>query len=562
MAFYFQFMRSMISKATSWQDSPWFIACLFMFFIGPFALDFHMHYPDEMYYSDAAVTMTQNHDFLTTYLGSGELRFKKPILTYWGVLAGFELFGISPFSSRVFFLLAGALTIVLTYKIADTTFADRKIAVLSSLIIASHPVLIFSSTRSIPDILLALCITLSAWGFAGLLKHGDGSPKKYLWIMYIGLGLAFEVKGLPAVAIGGLGLLYLLLNPWKRISLKTLLYLPAIIVGLAIAIFWFLSMYYKFGAMYLDSFLSDQVGERVAGRALVVIINFLLAIVLMIVMFFPWGFLAFKNFNKNVRNLIRENKAFFYWVLTWVAGIIIMSALVFKFYERYLLPVTPLAAVGLAWLLTQRPSGDSGKALKVFLYFFFGINAIVLAAALFLNLGMEASWFVYLGMALSGVLLVVMFGSIRNKRDNYFWLSVSFMLIFFNLSFVTYQLSLPHQGTQLRRFVQSNDIPKGSKIAFVGHLHTGSKIRIGLGKDYYMTDFSRETYLENLEQFDYSIVEEDVKNKLDGDLYEIQTASLMWDLKLFPEIMTSIIHGNTSELLESTGKRYYWVQKK
>src|SRR5690606_41601567 len=165
---------------TDLQASPWFIALLFIVLIGPFALDFHMHYPDEMYYSDAAVTMTQNNDYLTTYLGSGELRFKKPILTYWGVLAGFELFGISPFSSRIFFLLAGAFTVVLVYKIAMVTFSNHRIAFLGSLITASHPVLIFSSTRSIHDIVLALCITISDWGSAVMLRTGSPDPKNIL----------------------------------------------------------------------------------------------------------------------------------------------------------------------------------------------------------------------------------------------------------------------------------------------------------------------------------------------------------------------------------------------
>ena len=78
--------------------SIWYIMLAFVLLVGPFALSFHMHYPDEMYYTDAAVKMVQTGDIQTTYLGSGELRFKKPILTYWFVLAGFELFGVSPFS--------------------------------------------------------------------------------------------------------------------------------------------------------------------------------------------------------------------------------------------------------------------------------------------------------------------------------------------------------------------------------------------------------------------------------------------------------------------------------
>src|SRR5690606_3231427 len=121
-------------------QSPWLVAFAFILLIGPFALDFHMHYPDEMYYSDAAVRMTQNGDYLTTFLGDNEFRFKKPILTYWAVLAGFKLFGISAFSSRLFFLLAGALTIILVYKIGKVTFGERKTAILASLITASHPV--------------------------------------------------------------------------------------------------------------------------------------------------------------------------------------------------------------------------------------------------------------------------------------------------------------------------------------------------------------------------------------------------------------------------------------
>jgi 4-amino-4-deoxy-L-arabinose transferase-like glycosyltransferase len=554
-------MSKITSQSTPIYESPWFIALLFAVLIGPFALDFHMHYPDEMYYSDAAVQMVQNGDYLTTYLGSGELRFKKPVLTYWGVLAGFELFGISPFSSRIFFLLAGAMTVVLVYKIAMVTFSDRGIATLSSLIVASHPVLIFSSTRSIPDIILALSITVSAWGFAGMLRYGNAAPKKYLWLIYAGLALAFQAKGLPAVAIGGLGLLYLLFNPWQRIDWKTLLHLPSIIVAVVIAVFWFVSMYLKFGATYLDSFLGDQVGERVTGRGWTALINLAMAVVLMFALFFPWFFLGLKNIKEKTKALVNQNKAFFWWVALWVIGIILMSALVVKFYERYLLPVTPLAAVGLAWLLVQTPSIASGKITKAFLYFLFGLNVVVLAGGWFLNLGLGSTVWVYLGMVLSAGTLPGMFLGIRKGKNSYLWLSIAMMLIFFNLSFITYQLSLPHQGTQVKQFVAQHQIPKGSKIAFIGHLHTGSKIRIGLGQDYYMTDLPIDNYQERLAQYDYIICEEAVKNQLEEN-YHVQTASIIWDLKLVSELLESIIGGNEDQLLEATGKRYYWLEKK
>ena len=120
--------------------NPWVLLLLFCGFVGPFALDFHLHYPDEIYYRDAAVKMLQNGDYLTTYLGSGELRFKKPILPYWAVLAGFKLFGVHAFGSRFFFLLAGAATVGLTYLLGKTVFGDRRIAGTAALISASNPI--------------------------------------------------------------------------------------------------------------------------------------------------------------------------------------------------------------------------------------------------------------------------------------------------------------------------------------------------------------------------------------------------------------------------------------
>src|SRR5690606_25116001 len=391
-------------------------------------------------------------------------------------------------------------------------------------------------------------------GFAGMLRYGNAAPKKYLWLIYVGLALAFQAKGLPAAAIGGLGLLYLLFNPWQRIDWRTLLHLPSIIVAVVIAIFWFVSMYVKFGATYLDSFLGDQVGERVTGRGWTALKNLLLAVGLMFALFFPWFFLGLKDIKGKTMALIQQNKAFFWWVVLWVLGIILMSALVVKFYERYLLPVTPLAAVVLAWLLVQSPAIVSGKLTRAFLYFLFGLNIVVLAAGWFLNLGLGSSLWVYAGMILSMGILAAMFLQIRNRENSYLWLSISVMLIFFNLSFVTYQLSLPHQGTQVKNFVAQQKIPKGSKIAFIGHLHTGSKIRIGLGPDYYMTDLPREQYDQLLDQYDYSICEEAVKNDLE-ESYRVSTASIIWDLKLVSELVQSIIEGTGEQLLETTGKR-------
>ncbi len=343
----------------------------FAVLVGPFALDFHMHYPDEIYYRDAAVKMLQNGDYLTTYLGSGELRFKKPIGTYWAVLAGFKLFGVNEFGSRIFFLLSGALTVGLTFWLGKILFRNEKIAGISALIMAANPVLILSSGRSIPDVLLVLTMTISAMGFAGLLRDGDRAPKKYLWLMYVGLALAFEVKGLPAAALGGLGLLYLLTNPWQPVSWKTLVHIPSLLVSLVIALFWFVAMWQIHGPTYLDSFLEDQVGIRVASRILLIFQNGLLAFALLLAMFIPWIFFIIPKSKETLTKTWRENPAFFGFAILWGLAILGMGAMTSKFYERYLLPVAPVLAVWLAWeqAVRMEPIMSSSVAIAVFVIF-------------------------------------------------------------------------------------------------------------------------------------------------------------------------------------------------
>ena len=47
------------------------------------------YHGDECFYPDAAVRMMQTGDYATPYAANGALRFAKPILPYWGVVAGY-----------------------------------------------------------------------------------------------------------------------------------------------------------------------------------------------------------------------------------------------------------------------------------------------------------------------------------------------------------------------------------------------------------------------------------------------------------------------------------------
>ncbi len=541
--------------------NPWVLLLLFFGLLGPFALDFHMHYPDEIYYRDAAVKMMQTGDYLTTYLGSGELRFKKPILTYWAVLSGFKLFGVHAFGSRFFFLLAGAATVGLTYLLGKTVFGDRRIAGTAALISASNPILIFAATRSIPDVLLVLTLTGSALGFAGLLRDGEQAKSKFLWLLYLGLALAFEVKGLPAVALGGLGILYLLYNPWRRISWKKLLYLPALLVALGIALFWFVAMWKLHGPVFLASFLEDQVGTRVTSRVLLVIQNGTVASLLLVGMFLPWVALAIPKLKSTLATAWKENPQFFAFALLWGLAIVGMGALTSKFYERYLLPVAPVLALWLAWILVRGGGLERAKGLKVTAVFLLSLVGLVVGVnAWLLGTGSGDSWsFIHLAV---GVLFLGygVWAFLRSTILPPKVLALSILFLFFQLSGITRLISLPHQGIQAQEVVQEQGI--NVPIGFAGNLHVGSKIRMSLGPGYDLIDLSRENWKEEAKGYSYLILEDRLLSEWDTLGYTVQVASTDLDSKAIPDFLQASSLAERNKLREEQGRTYFLLEKK
>lgn len=542
--------------------NPWILMLAFTLLVGPFALNFHMHYPDEIYYRDAAVKMLQNGNYLTTYLGSGELRFKKPILTYWAVLAGFKLFGVNEFGSRIFFLLSGAMTVGLTFWLGKILFRNEKIAGISALIMAANPVLILSSGRSIPDVLLVLTMTISALGFAGLLRDGDQASKKYIWLTYLGLALAFEVKGLPAAALGGIGLIFLLTNPWKRVSWKTLLNIPALLISLFIALFWFLAMWKIHGPTYLDSFLEDQVGIRVASRILLIFQNGLLAYVLLIAMFIPWVFFAIPNSTETIIKAWKENPSFFGFAILWGLAILGMGAMTSKFYERYLLPVAPVLAVWIAWILVRGDFELRKRGLKIASFLFLILPGIALLAGVWLGIKGVADWTIWVQLGLAILIFGYLFLLMKQEAKLPKVIAYGFLLIFYSLSTITYHISLPHQGSQISSFLKKNKQDSGSPIGFVGNLHAGSKIRMSLGPEFNLVDLPKTDWEKEAFQYQNLIIEDKLVGLLDTTQFSVSLASTNWDSRAIPDLLKSYGNPEFDSLLQATGRKYYFLNRK
>ena len=455
------------------------IPLVFLLYSAPGALDFVFHFPDEKYYTDAVLQMMDKEDYLTPYSADGTPRFLKPIVTYWVLIGSYTVFGVSPFSSRFLFWIAGALLSAVTYLMAKSLLNNRRMAVAAALITASNPLVLMGASRSIPDILLVLFLTISAWGFLKMMTE-DHPQEKYYWMAYLGAAVAFQTKGLPAAAFAGLSILYLLLNPWQKKNWKQVVHPAAIFASAIVALSWFLAMYLKHGTEYLSSFFADQVGYRVSSKFAQLFGNSVLGILNLVAFTLPWiaiGFSKPKNMKQFVRNTSLQNKAILGFIVLWVFAVIAMSGAVFKFYDRYLLPVIPVAALAFGIIITN--SETMGKELSSKLFII--LNLVVVTISLLYGIFIMTDKLHLSGIFVGCISISLIYVLNRRNYQPEIIISGGILLLWFNMHILLFTLLMPNPGEQLVQSIKEEDHAGNKTVYVYGNIRTASNIRIHSG---------------------------------------------------------------------------------
>ncbi len=533
------------------------VPVLFLLFSAPSALDYVFHFPDEKYYTDAVIQMMEKNDCLTPYAADGTPRFKKPILTYWALMGSYKIFGVSKFSSRLFFWLAGALLVLIVYLMAKSISGNKRMAVTAAFITAANPLVLMSASRSIPDILLTLFLTVSAWGFLEILN--SRKPLKiHFWTAYLGAALAFETKGLPAAAFAGMSILYLLFNPWKKKRLNQIAGPVSLIVSVLVALSWFIIMYSKHGAVYLDYFFADQVGIRVSSRFAQVLSNLFLGLAFLAAYLLPWLLIVFSNpkaLNQFTKKSSLNTKAVFGFILSWVVLVIIMSGAVSKFYDRYLLPVIPLISIFFAYVITFSTTHFKKTAFKIFLTINIAITLVsilytgfiytdkVLVTAIVISLVFIASW------------LLGWFKNISTEIK----LSCAVLSLFFNVFSFLYPLLMPNPGGQLVENLEKMGVSKDNKVYVYGNIRTASNIRIH-SRDSYNVVSMDTVYTLPAGPGDFLVFSSKEEPLLNLKGYDIHEGSEEWknvDINKFPKFLQKIVSN-----IKKSGTKYFIAEPK
>jgi 4-amino-4-deoxy-L-arabinose transferase-like glycosyltransferase len=452
-----------------------------MICIAPLALTYTVHYSDERHYTNAAIQMAQTNDYFTPLQDNGEPRFLKPVVTYWMIAASYKLFGISVFSSRLPFLLAGILLLFIAYRIAFRLTKNRDISLAAMLIAASNPLLILSSSRSIPDLPQTLFFSIGALGLTGIFTSAH-PHKKDLWLFYMGFALAFATKGIPAAAFLFLSALFLLFNPWKKCSLKSLIHWPAILIGTIVGLWWYILMYILHGELFVISFFNDQIGERVSGNHFRIAKNTAFALLAITGYFIFWIVplfrLKLKPFFKNPET---PQKYRLFATLTglWTIVMFLFSIFTLKFYDRYFLPVFPLISVLIAVFLFSGYNKTPVRNFSIICHILFFIGAIIsiVSTVIAARLGNPVTGSISILLSALFCLRLFFPGRKGSLLSNTKTISVSILFVLLSTSLLAGNFSLPDQSKQIADwlFMHKTGI-RG--ITYYGSGKVAAKIRV------------------------------------------------------------------------------------
>ena len=205
--------------------------------------------------AECAREMMENKEWVVPTF-NGELRTDKPALEYYGMMAGYKLFGTNEGGARFFSALCGLLVVLATFWISRRHWSEKAAWWAALSMLASMHVII-QFRLATPDPYLILCHTLSIYFF-----YEGWHSRRWKWfvLMYIFLGLGIFAKGPVGLLLPGLTFLLFMLVT-KTLTWKRLLELKpwwGVMLVAAVALPWYYAVHIKTGGEWTRAFFFEH----------------------------------------------------------------------------------------------------------------------------------------------------------------------------------------------------------------------------------------------------------------------------------------------------------------
>jgi 4-amino-4-deoxy-L-arabinose transferase-like glycosyltransferase len=337
---------------------------------------------NEAFYVETPRQMVLTGDYVSPSF-NGQPRFNKPVLSYWVVAAFYHVFGVSVATERLAIAFGALLLVFATYVIGRTV-ANRDTGVVAALIIASAPRVMLWSRRIFIDIYFASFLAVALMGFV-LARAYPEHRRRYLIVMYAGLGLAMLTKGPVALVLPGLVLGAFLLWTRRLGELKTLMVPAGLVIIIAIVAPWYVMDYQRYGWTHIyDFFIGENVGRYTETYGVQQRSPFFYVPVLLTDLL-PWSLLLPAALVAAWRARADQMRLLIVWIAAFV-GVFSLSS---TKQDLYVFPIVPAVAVLIADLLVK---SDTARALRATLVERLASAGALLTGVVLVLVGALAFW--------------------------------------------------------------------------------------------------------------------------------------------------------------------------
>lgn len=325
----------------------WLITCLGVIGYGLlFILTNSINNLDELHYLSLAWEMHKQHYYLLP-MALGHPDIQKPPLLYWLINLGWSVFGISTTWPLMLITLINLGCLFTTWRIAAKLFPQQPLIAQLAVVILATGVFWFHFFNRIRfDGLLTLFTVLYLNYTINCYRQ-----RNFKWTLAAGLcmGLGFLAKG-AAILIFALPF-YLLLPRYESQAYaygKWLgNFLLTVMIALAVVAAWAVPLYLSLGQKTIDTMFVTQQHSRILFT------HHLSELPNLFISFLPWTVMPMLLLNLGK---VKSSPRNHFGLLAWTT---VLSGLFFTFFvlmhvKRYLLPLYPLVAIMLAYVICLR----------------------------------------------------------------------------------------------------------------------------------------------------------------------------------------------------------------
>jgi len=307
--------------------------------------------PDEPRYAQVSKEMRDTGNFIVPHLNSAPYPDKPPLLFWLINLFSLPFGKITALSARLPSAFAGIGCCVAIFYLGKYLYQNTRLALLSSLLLATSSKFLWMAHRVAFDVLLTFFVTMAIVCFyKGYSKQKNN--KKYYILFYISMALGVLTKGpigfiLPFLTI----LIYLLLKKDLKVLKETRPWLGGLIFVLIVFTWVYLASVYS-GREYAYQILFKQNVDRFASSFAherpfyYYFINFPIN-------YFPWTvfipsvviYLLSKEGREKIRNILLP--------LIWFAVVFVFFSFSSGKRDIYVLPLYPASSMIMAWFLNE-----------------------------------------------------------------------------------------------------------------------------------------------------------------------------------------------------------------